>query len=136
MRHVLILCTLLIGLGLAPVRAQEAGADIRSIISRQIEAFRADDFVTAFSFASPTIKRMFGSPDRFGEMVQNGYPMVWRPADVQFSELETREGRTVQSVVVRDQAGAIHVLDYDMIATDSGWQINGVMVRRPGDAGA
>ena len=55
------------------------------MISKQIEAFKADDFDTAFSFASPMIQRMFGSASTFGEMVQNGYPMVWRPAEVRFS---------------------------------------------------
>lgn len=136
MRRVIV-GVLLLGLTVASARAQSADADIQAVISGQIEAFRADDFETAFSYASPAIKRMFGSPSRFGEMVQNGYPMVSRPADVRFSGLETRAGRTVQSVVVTDQSGALYVLDYEMIAgEDGGWQINGVMVRRTGDAGA
>lgn len=136
MRHFVYIGLVALALGTAQARAQEADSEIRSVISAQIEAFLADDFETAFSFASPAIKQMFGSSDRFGEMVQNGYPMVWRPANVQFSGLETRSGRTVQSVVVRDQAGAVYVLDYEMVPTESGWQINGVMVRRTGDAGA
>jgi hypothetical protein len=82
------------------------------------------------------IRRLFGTPSRFGEMVQNGYPMVWRPADVRFSNLVTRNGRTVQSVLVTDGTACLHVLDYEMIAGDDGWRINGVRVRRPGDAGA
>jgi hypothetical protein len=127
---------LLLGLAPGAPRAQDAGAAIQGVIARQIEAFKVDDFVTAFSFASPSIKRLFGDPDRFGQMVRNGYPMVWRPAEVRFSGLETRDGRTVQSVVVTDAAGAIHVLDYEMIAGDDGWRINGVTLRRTGDAGA
>lgn len=135
MRYV-IAAVLLLGLGLGAARAQDAGADIQAVISGQIEAFKVDDFETAFSFASPSIKRMFGDPDRFGAMVQSGYPMVWRPAEVRFSGLETTGGRTIQSVVVTDSAGALHVLDYEMIPADSGWQINGVTLRRTGDAGA
>ena len=136
MRAFLIVGFLLLGFGFAPARAEEPDPDIQAVISGQIEAFKADDFETAFSFASPTIKRMFGSPARFGAMVQTGYPMVWRPAQVRFSGLETRGGRTVQSVVVTDQSGALYVLDYEMIAVDGGWQIDGVTVRRSGDAGA
>ncbi len=101
LRHV-VAGILLLGLACGPARAQDADADIRAVISEQIEAFKADDFETAFAFASPAIQRMFGSPAQFGEMVQNGYPMVWRPAEVRFSGLETRDGRTVQSVVVTD----------------------------------
>jgi hypothetical protein len=127
---------LLLAAAWGPAEAQDAESDIRAVISRQIEAFKADDFETAFSFASPAIKRMFGSPERFGAMVQSGYPMVWRPAQVRFSGLETRDGRTVQSVLVTDAGGALYVLDYEMVAGDGGWVINGVTVRRPGDAGA
>jgi hypothetical protein len=106
------------------------------VISDQIAAFRADDFATAFSFASPNIKRLFGTSERFGEMVRSGYPMVWRPADVRFSDLQKRGGRTVQDVLVIDQAGAPHLLEYQMIETEAGWQIDGVRVRRAGDVGA
>jgi hypothetical protein len=119
-----------------PSRAQEADAAIRGVISSQIEAFKADDFDMAFTFASPAIKRLFGNPERFGQMVQSGYPMVWRPAEVRFSGLATREGRTIQSVVVTDRDGALHVLDYEMVEGPDGWRINGVTLRRPGGAGA
>ena len=62
----------------APARAQ--GADIEATIGRQLEAFRADAFDDAFTFASPMIQGLFRTPETFGEMVRNGYPMVWRPA--------------------------------------------------------
>ena len=44
-----------------PAAAQEA--PIRATIESQIEAFQADDFARAFTFASPTIKQMFGTPE-------------------------------------------------------------------------
>lgn len=136
MRSLILGVVLVAGVSLGPARAQDAASDIRSVISGQIEAFRADDFETAFSFASPSIKQLFGSFERFGEMVQSGYPMVWRPGDVQFSELTDRGGRKVQSVFVTDQDGVPYVLDYEMVSGDGRWQINGVTVRRTGAAGA
>lgn len=136
MRRLALALLVVAGAVAGPLRAQSPETDIRSVIERQIEAFRADDFETAFTFASPMIRRLFGTPSRFGEMVQNGYPMVWRPADVRFSGLVTRDGRTIQSVVVTDGNGALHVLDYDMIPGQDGWRVNGVRLRRPGDAGA
>lgn len=63
--------------------AQTAGDDaIRDTIQSQIDAFRRDDFDAAFEFASPSIRQMFRTPENFGAMVRNGYPMVWRPDDV------------------------------------------------------
>jgi hypothetical protein len=136
MRKFILVTTLMAGLIATAPRAEEPEDAIRGVISGQIAAIRADDFATAFTFASPNIKRLFGTSERFGEMVRSGYPMVWRPADVRFSGLRDQGGRTVQDVLVIDQAGALHLLEYEMIETETGWQINGVRVRRAGDAGA
>ena len=122
-----MLLSLVIAVGLAgPAPAQQA--EIEAVIRSQIEAFLADDFATAFTYASPAIKRMFGDPGRFGSMVRQGYPMVWRPADVTFLDLEERGGTMIQRVLIRDGDGALHVLAYQMIATEDGWQINGVQI--------
>jgi hypothetical protein len=111
------------------VSAQEArNPAIETTIQQQFDAFRADDVGTAFSFASPTIKRLFGTPENFGMMVRNGYPMVWRPAEVQYLELRKVAGNLWQRVMVTDQAGRTHLLDYQMIKTDDGWQINAVQL--------
>ncbi len=136
MRRFVLATVLAGGMALSAAKAQEPSEAIRGVISDQIAAFRADDFATAFSFASPNIKRLFGTSERFGAMVRSGYPMVWRPADVRFSDLQERGGRTVQDVLVIDQAGAPHLLEYEMIETEAGWQIDGVRVRRAGDVGA
>lgn len=102
---------------------------IEDVINAQIEAFKADDFERAFTYASPTIQQIFGDAQRFGVMVQRGFPMVWRPADVKFLGLETRDGQLWQDVLVRDGAGASHVLQYEMVEGETGWKINGVRIR-------
>jgi len=105
-------------------------AAIRGVISDQIEAFKRDDFSHAFTHASPSIKGMFGTPERFGQMVRNGYPMVWRPREVRFLDLREEDGRVLQRIAVTDQAGGEHILEYAMIETENGWQINGVTLLR------
>lgn len=114
--------------------AQEA--EIRGVIGNQITAFRADDFGQAFGYASPAIKGMFGSPDRFGAMVKQGYPMVYRPEEVRYLGLRQEAGRQVQRVMIRDAGGRVHFLDYEMIEAEGGWQINGVRLLPPQGAGA
>ena len=51
--------------GLAPgAQAGEAdAAAIRGVIRQQIDAFRAGDVDTAFGFASPGIRAMFGTSE-------------------------------------------------------------------------
>ncbi|MEO0751500.1 MAG: DUF4864 domain-containing protein [Pseudomonadota bacterium] len=111
----------------------KANDDVKSVISSQIDAFLADDFATAFDFASPMIQGMFGTPERFGAMVRNGYPMVWRPSDVEFLSTKDRGEAVVQTVMVKDAGGKLFVLEYEMIETDKGWLINGVRVQEAGD---
>jgi hypothetical protein len=127
MRRFLLLAVLALGLA-APARADEAA--IRGVISSQIEAFLADDFATAFTYASPTIRDVFRTPENFGRMVRQGYPMVWRPEEVEFLGLERRDGRLWQDVLVRDADGALHVLEYRMIEGPQGWKIDAVRLRR------
>lgn len=117
-----------------PVQAQEE--PIRKTIQNQLDAFQADDFALAFTFASPTIKGMFGTADTFGAMVKNGYPMVYRPAEVEMLELREVAGNLWQRVRIVDQSGRVHLLDYMMIETPEGWQINAVQLLPAPDVGA
>ena len=119
-----LLGALLLCLGLAgPAWAQSEGS--QSTINGQMEAFRADDFDRAFTYASPNIKRMFGSSENFGTMVRNGYPMVWRPAEVTYLELREENGSYWQKVKIEDAEGRVNVLDYRMLDTENGWKIYG-----------
>ncbi|RVT82627.1 DUF4864 domain-containing protein [Rhodobacteraceae bacterium CCMM004] len=111
-------------------------AAIRGVIQSQIDAFLADDFATAFTYASPMIKRIFGTADRFGGMVRQGYPMVYRPSDVRFVEAREAGGAVFQKVLMRGPAGAYHLLEYEMIPTPDGWQINGVRLLEAAQLGA
>jgi len=116
-----------------PVQANEAA--ITGTIESQIEALKADDFATAFTYASPAIRMLFGTVERFGMMVRNGYPMVWRPDTVRYLELRDENGQQVQRVQITDGAGQVHLLDYYMIETGAGWQINGVQLLQSSGVG-
>lgn len=115
---------------------ESVGEQIETVISSQFTAFQENDVAEAFTFASPMIQSMFGSPERFGQMVKSGYPMVWRPRDVSFTCLTERDGQFFQSMLITDAAGKKHSLDYEMIETDAGWLINGVFFRPPACLGA
>lgn len=112
----------------APTSAQDPSSGIQSTINGQISAFQMDDFEQAFSFASPSIQRMFGTASNFGTMVRNGYPMVWRPRSYQFADLREISGVLWQMVLFQDQSGALHALDYRMIQVDGVWRISGVQI--------
>ena len=126
-----ILTTALLAL---PMQAQEV--PIQSTIQSQLDAFLVDDYAKAFTFASPMIKGIFGTPNNFGTMVQQGYPMVARHGAVQMLELRSVAGNLWQRVMITDTMGRTHLLDYMMIETAEGWQINAVQLLPAQDVGA
>lgn len=120
----------------APAQEIAAAARIREAIDRQFDAFRAEDLPRAFGYASPNIRRMFGSPENFGRMVREAYPMVWRPGGYAFARLDRIGDGYRQAVVITAADGTTYVADYDMIRIDGAWRIDGVRLRQAPEAGA
>lgn len=123
MKTLALAAALWLGMAIGAVAQQD---DIRQTIRNQLDAFKSDDVATAYDYASPSIKNVFRNPEVFGHMVEHGYPMVWRPGAVVFLELEERDGRMFQPVMIEDKSGIVHVLEYKMIQIEDAWQIDGV----------
>ncbi len=131
MKQIFLATMIALAFWVKPSEANDAA--IEAVITAQIEAFKADDFETAFTYASPKVKSIFRTPENFGLMVRQGYPMVWRPSDVAFGESLPHAGGIWQKVRVRDAVGTLYTLTYEMIEADGTWQINGVaLLKAPG----
>ncbi|MEZ5767864.1 MAG: DUF4864 domain-containing protein [Paracoccaceae bacterium] len=120
----------------APLAAEPAQEGIRATITGQIDAFRAGDMARAFDFASDGIRRIFGSSETFGGMVERGYAMVIAPVELRYGDLRDEAGGQVQRVLIRDAAGVWHALDYLMVEEAEGWRIGGVELLGPPEVGA
>ena len=103
-------------------------AEIKETIDSQFEAFKADDFDTAFGYATPQLRFLFQSPQNFERMVTQGYPMVHRPAEVRYLELREVAGNLWQKVQITDAKGFMYLLDYKMEETEEGWRIGAVQI--------
>jgi hypothetical protein len=115
-------------------RAERVSSDdtraVRAVVEAQLSAFAADDAKRAFSYAAPAIREMFGTPDRFMEMVRAGYPVVYRPASVVFLNPEWIEGQLVQGVHLTDASGALWLAVYRLERQpDKSWRISGCEVQ-------
>lgn len=134
MKRLMVVLMVVLAVAGRPGTAQQPVPDaeiaaIEAVITGQMAAFEADDFAGAFEFASPTIRSMFRTVENFGAMVRGGYPMVWRPGEVSFLEAREIDGSLWQKVLIRDRAGAVHLLDYQMVQGDDGrWLINAVQI--------
>lgn len=135
MRQFLTVLFVILTWGLAqPVAAQQD--PIRQTIQSQFDAIAADDYARAFSYASPNIKGIFGTPENFKKMVRQGYPMVAQHRSLTMLELRSVAGNLWQRIKIIDQAGNSHLLDYMMIKTPDGWQINAVQLLPSNDLAA
>lgn len=117
--------------------AQEAPAnpEFESIITRQIEAFRADNGEAAYGFAAPAIRRIFPTPEIFMQMVRQGYRPVYRPQSFAFAGVFTDPmGRPAQRVTIVGPDGRSYEAIYAMERQPDGrWLIVGcTLVEIPG----
>lgn len=129
----LVLMSVWIG-GSAAAQGEAQRSAIQSTIDQQIQAFLKDDSATAYSFAAPTIKRLFPSESVFMEMVRRGYQPVYRPRDYSFGALTRRGGQWVQSVDIVDAEGAFWTALYTLDQFDGSWRITGCfLVKKPGE---
>ncbi len=107
-------------------------AQIRDVITRQLEAFRRDDGVTAFSFAAPGIKSIFGTVENFMSMVRNGYQPVHRWQSFAFRDIRLVEDLIIQKVHIEAQDGSSVTAFYIMEKQPDGtWRIAGCSLGAP-----
>ena len=130
-----LLLGLLLGLPLAAPAAEITGSDaaeIRTVIHRQIDAFRRDDAQSAFALASPGVQKAFGTPERFLDTVRASYGAVYRPSRVAFLDLVVMGGDVVQPIQVVDRDGGVWVAYYAMQRQkDGSWRTSGCHLAQP-----
>jgi Domain of unknown function (DUF4864) len=127
----LAVMSIVFGMACGMAQGQEvSGSDseaFRRIISGQIQAFRADDGLAAYSYAAPAIKKIFPSPEIFMQMVRNGYQPVYRPHSYAFGTVTTEmNGRPTQRVTIIDANGKAWIALYAFEKqADGSWKIIG-----------
>ena len=104
---------------------------VRETVQAQLAAFAADDADLAFSYAAPVIRDMFQTPEKFMAMVQQTYPVVYRPAKVLFLAAKGPDSAVVQPVRMWDQGSNSWLATYRLERqTDGRWLINGCVLVR------
>ena len=110
--------------------ANEGGITMKEVqdtISSQIDAFKQNDIKKAYTFAAPNIQAQFPSPEVFGLMVRNGYPVIWRPKNFKFTKFKDLGNRCIQRVLFQSYNGSLVSYDYILEKSDNVWKIAGVL---------
>ena len=133
MRAVVLLLGILLGFT-TPVFADDVAA-AQSVIRAQEQAFGRDDAAAAYSHAAPEIRQLFPQADIFLQMVQQGYPPVYRHKSFEFGEARADGGRIAQRVHIVDDNGeaweALYTLEQQ---ADGSLKITGCSLLKAGQA--
>ncbi len=105
----------------------------RELVAAQLAAFAADDANKAFSFAAPSIQKVFKTPANFMAMVRAQYPVVYRPASVSYFKPEKNGDTVTMKVQMTDANGspwlAIYTLQrLGLKDKNKVWRITGCIV--------
>lgn len=133
MRAILLLLGILLGFT-TPVFADDI-TSAQSVIRAQEQAFGRDDAAAAYSHAAPEIRQLFPQADIFMQMVQQGYPPVYRHKSFEFGEARAANGRVAQRVHIVDADGeaweALYTLEQQ---PDGSLKITGCSLLKAGQA--
>jgi Domain of unknown function (DUF4864) len=109
MRTLLLLVAFLIGSATLADASEDVTA-AQSVIRSQEEAFSRDDAASAYTFAAPSIRSWYRTPETFMYMVRNGYAPVYRHRSFEFGEATISQGKILQQV---------HIIDADGVAWEA-----------------
>ncbi|HEU4367409.1 MAG TPA: DUF4864 domain-containing protein [Methylomirabilota bacterium] len=125
----LLLALLVLWPATAATQAESDVGDARGVVLQQLDAFRRDDFDTAFTFASREIHQLFDRA-RFEQMVRTGYPEIARSATAVIDGIQRGDAsRLYLFVRVRGTNGRAVEAVYELVREDGAWRINGVVTR-------
>jgi Domain of unknown function (DUF4864) len=102
---------------------------IRGVVTAQREALVAGDGERAFAFATPALRRQYGSADGFMRMVRRGYPALVDARYVELLDGAVIDGSTIQPLRLVMPDGAVLVALYTMERQrDGSWRIAGCVI--------
>ena len=109
-------------------REAQQGTEWQSVITRQIEAFRAADAAGALSCASSDFRNGFKDPNQFYEYIANSdYAPIVKSLSHSFGEFQKGEdGNVLQIVTITGSDQQVYKAMYEMAREPEGWKVQGV----------
>jgi hypothetical protein len=131
MRIPFLVLTIVVGSSVAALSGDAEIGAARNTIESQLKAFQADDGALAYSYAAPTIKRIFPSAEIFMDMVEKGYRPVRSPRNYAFGKVEELGGgRIAQEVMLTGPDGREYEALYTLeLQPDGVWRITSVTLK-------
>jgi hypothetical protein len=104
-------------------------AAIQTVISSQIKALVAEDDAAAFAMSAPEVRRQFGTPEAFAEMVRQGFPVLLRNQSTAFLEAAILGDDVIQPLRIVNRDGTVVIALFSMERQSSGdWRVYGCQI--------
>jgi hypothetical protein len=116
----------------APTRPAAPAADpekmleeIKSVIRRQLDAFKNDDYTRAYIFVSKAFRKEFPR-DRFETMIRARFKEMARSAQAIFrkAQIDPEDARAVLEVDVAGINARLASIEYRMVFEEGSWKID------------
>jgi hypothetical protein len=113
-----------------------AAKELYSVVNRQLLAFRADDFESAYRYAASGVQQKFSSK-QFELMIRRDFSAMTAAHRVEFGAIQLAGASAFVQVFLTTPDGAMRGFLYSITAEADGWRIDGVQplgpqpVRRP-----
>lgn len=125
---------LLAAMLLPPAVALGGDAEVKAAqgsIEAQLRAFQAGDGALAYSYAAPSIQRIFPTADIFMGMVESGYRPVRNPRNFSFGKVQEMSPTSiVQQVLITGPDGKEYEAVYTLeLQPDGVYRITGVSLK-------
>ena len=131
--RILVVVLMSLFLLVGPSVAQPVEAPWQSVVSGQIEAFRAGDGETALGFAGASFRNAYQNPERFlVDIDRAGYAPLTQSRSHSFGEYRILEDETVvQIVLIVGPELRLYEAIYQLGMEDDGsWRVRGVVMRK------
>lgn len=96
-----------------------------SIVSRQLSAFRANDFDSAYRQAAAGVQERY-SRDQFELMIRRDFAFITEPAQVEFGAVQVGGDIALVQVFLIASDGTMRGFLYSFTAEGNRWKIDGV----------
>lgn len=125
------------GITLIPIRTSTNEATdplqaIQSVIRRQLDAFKKDEYTDAYRFTSKSFRQQF-SKERFEAMIRARFPEIARSTSTRFGKtfLYMNDTRATLEIDITGVNARTISVEYQMALEEEGWKIDRLSLLEP-----
>ena len=100
-----------------------------AVVERQLAAFRAADYSSAYRQAASGVQQTFTAP-QYEAMIRRDYGDMTGARRIEFGFVKMNGSAALVQVFVRETHGSFRAFLYSLIAEGDSWKINGVQPMR------